>query len=333
MLRQTQLPLDLGVNLLKVIGEPTRLRLLVLLSRADLTVSDLMDILGQSQPRISRHLKLLSEAGLLERYQEGSWAFFRAVEDGPQCELLAAISARINSNDPQLLRDRERLESVRARRAQQAAEYFSANAASWDAIRKLHVDDGQVEAAILEMLGPAPFQSLLDLGTGTGRMIELLAPLYVRATGIDTSREMLAVARANLDAAGLNRAHVRQGDIMNPDLPGEAADVITLHQVLHYLDDPQRAIREAARALRPGGRMLIVDFAPHDLEFLRDEHAHLRLGFTMEQVAGWLENAGLELRDQRKLDAGAKGGLVVTIWLAQDPRMLIAADGGDGNLA
>lgn len=331
MLLRTQLPLDASVNLLKAAGEPTRLRLLALLAHADLTVSDLMDILGQSQPRISRHLKLLAEAGLLERYQEGSWAYFRAVEDGAPAAFLGAILERVNANDPQLLRDREQLATVRARRARQAADYFAVNAASWDAIRKLHVDEAQVEAAILDMLGNSPFQAMLDLGTGTGRMLELLSPLYVRATGIDTSREMLTVARSNLEAAGISGAHVRQGDMLNADLARESFDLVTIHQVLHFLDDPARAIRQAARTLRPGGRMLIVDFAPHALEFLRDQHAHLRLGFAAEQVAGWLEAAGLEVREHRRLDAGRDGGLVVTIWLAQDPRMLIAdaATGSD----
>ncbi|MCB1385025.1 MAG: ArsR family transcriptional regulator [Nitratireductor sp.] len=324
MLSKSKLSMDHAVSLLKAAGETTRLRLLALLSHGDLTVSDLIDILGQSQPRISRHLKLLSEAGLLERYQEGAWAYFRASEEGAQAELVRALLAHVSESDPQLLRDLERLEAVRARRAAEAAHYFAANAADWDEIRSLHADDKAVEAAIVDLLGSQPFEALLDLGTGTGRMLELLSPLYGRAVGVDQSREMLAIARANLDKAdlkggGLSRVQVRQGDLLSLPIREEAYDLVTLHQVLHYLEDPARAIRIAARTLKPGGRMLIVDFAPHDLDHLRDKHAHLRLGFASEQVSGWLEAASMEVTATRKLRPEAGKSLIVTIWLAASP--------------
>jgi ArsR family transcriptional regulator len=321
MLSKTQLPLDLTVNLLKAAGEHTRLRLLALLSHSDLTVSDLIDILGQSQPRISRHLKLLSEAGLLERYQEGAWAYFRATEEGVPAGFIASLLAHMNPHDPQLARDLERLETVRARRSAKASRYFSENAESWNVIRSHHVDESKVEEAILELLGEARFNAMLDIGTGTGRMLELLSEHFSRGVGIDASREMLAVARSNLDKVGLSRVQVRQGDMLNLPTPPEAFDLITIHQVLHYLDDPAKAIIEAAKGLVPGGRLLVVDFAPHELEFLRDEHAHLRLGFPMEQVSGWLESAGLEVAQTRKLAArgGSAKSLVVSLWLAQNP--------------
>ncbi len=328
MLRKTQLPLDMTVNLLKAAGEHTRLRLLALLSRNDLTVSDLIDILGQSQPRISRHLKLLSEAGLLERYQEGAWAYFRRTEEGAPADFIASLLAHMSENDPQLARDFERLETVRSRRSAKAAEYFAANAAEWKEIRSLHVDDAKVEAAILDLIGDEKFQAHLDLGTGTGRILELLSDNCVKSVGVDASREMLSIARANLENAGLSRVQVRQGDILNLPTTDGSFDLVTIHQVLHYLDDPQRAVQEAAKALRPGGRLLIVDFAPHELEFLRDKHAHLRLGFPAEQVSSWLESAGLEMRACRKL--AAKGNqdksLIVTLWLAQNPNFLVAGN-------
>lgn len=327
MLRKTQLPLDLAVNLLKSAGEHTRLRLLALLSHSDLTVSDLIDILGQSQPRISRHLKLLSEAGLLERYQEGAWAYFRTVQDGAPAEFIASLLAHMSEVDPQLVRDLERLETVRARRSAQAAEYFAANATSWNKIRSLHVDESQVEAAIVKLVGNKPFQALLDLGTGTGRILELLENHYTKAVGVDSSREMLAIARATLEKAGLSRAQIRHGDMMNLPTPDESFDLVTIHQVLHYLEDPARAIKEASKALRAGGRMLIVDFAPHELEFLRDEHAHRRLGFPTEQVSTWLEAAGLDVLKVEKLaprNGDKSKSLVVTLWLAQDPNLLVA---------
>lgn len=327
MLSKSQLPLDMTVNLLKAAGEHTRLRLLALLSHSDLTVSDLIDILGQSQPRISRHLKLLSEAGLLERYQEGAWAYFRATEEGAPSEFVASLLSHMSALDPQLMRDLERLETVRARRSAVAANYFAANAASWNEIRSLQVDESKVEAAILKLLGGHKIQSMLDIGTGTGRILELLSGLYVKGVGIDASREMLAIARDNLDKAGLIRVQVRQGDLMNLPTSSASFDLVTIHQVLHYLDDPARAINEAASALRPGGRLLIVDFAPHELEILREKHAHIRLGFPMEQVSHWLESAGLEVTKTEKLPTKSgdqSKSLVVSLWLAKNTDMLIA---------
>ncbi|MFZ1813797.1 MAG: metalloregulator ArsR/SmtB family transcription factor [Rhizobiaceae bacterium] len=325
--------------MLRAAGETTRVRLLALLSVCDLTVTDLIDILGQSQPRISRHLRLMTEAGLVQRYSEGAWAFFRMADEGAAARLAFEIVSRIDPADPQLVRDRERLDGVRQRRAERAAGWFSSNAAAWDQLRKLHADDARVEAAMLELAGKRPFDAMLDLGTGTGRLLELFAPLYTKGTGIDASRDMLAVARANLDAAGLSRVQVRQGDIYVLPTPAGQFDFVTLHQVLHYLDDPAAAIREAARALAPGGRLLIADFAPHHLEFLRDEQQHRRLGFSHQQIAEWLEAAGLELievqdiaPDRAETPNSSEGGekLTVTLWLARDPRLLVAASGSRG---
>lgn len=318
--------LDTMVDTLKAAAESSRLRILALLSRGDLTVSDLTDILNQSQPRVSRHLKLLLEAGLIGRYQEGSWAFFRLSDADAAREFVNGIVSRINDSDPQIARDLERLASVKRRRQERAAEYFSANAASWDEIRSLHVPDGAVEAALKKLVGRRPFQAMLDLGTGTGRLLELFSPLYRRGVGIDMSREMLAVARANLDRAGVANAQVRHGDIYAPPVERDAFDLVTIHQVLHYLDDPQQAVREAAKLLRPGGRLVIVDFAPHGLEFLRDEHAHQRLGFSDRQIAEWFEEAGLDLEESQDFEPRGRdeAKLTVKLWLGRDRRMLIA---------
>ena len=268
--------LDTMVDTLKAAAESSRLRILVLLSRGDLTVSDLTEILGQSQPRVSRHLKLLLEAGLIGRYQEGSWAFFRLSDADWARAFVLRLVGDIRPADPQVERDFERLAAVKRRRQDRAAEYFSSNAASWDQIRSLHAPDKAVEAALLKLVGKRPFQAMLDLGTGTGRLLEIFAPLYRRGIGIDMSREMLAVARANLDRAGVANAQVRQGDIFSPPVERDAFDLVTIHQVLHYLDDPGRAIAEAARLLRPSGRLVLVDFAPHAVVGLRDDHAHQR---------------------------------------------------------
>jgi ubiquinone/menaquinone biosynthesis C-methylase UbiE/DNA-binding transcriptional ArsR family regulator len=311
---------------LKAAGEETRLRVLALLAEAELTVSELTDILRQSQPRISRHLKLLAEAGLVERFREGSWAFFRLGERGPAAELARALVGRLDPLDTVIARDRERLASVRAARAAAAQAYFRRHAAEWDRIRKLHVADEKVEQAIVGALADRPFRSLLDLGTGTGRMLELFGPQIERGLGLDLSLDMLALARSRLDRAGLRHCSVRQGDLYDLALPKESFDVVIIHQVLHFLDDGARAIAEAARVLRPSGRLLVIDFAPHELEFLRDQHAHRKLGFAPETVAQWIDASGLDVVAQRTLAAGSspQARIAVSLWLGRDRRVALA---------
>src|ERR1700757_4748330 len=310
---------------LKSAGEPTRLRILALLGEADLTVSDLTESLRQSQPRLSRHLRLLTEAGLVDRFREGSWAFFRLGERGGTAELARTLIGRLKTDDVIVLRDRERLTAVRASRAATAQNYFRSHAAEWDRIRKLHIADTAVEEAIKKALADKPIRALLDLGTGTGRMLELFAGEIQRGLGLDLSLDMLALARARLDRAGLKNCSVRHGDIYDLALPRDSFDVVIIHQVLHFLDDSARAIAEAARVLRPGGRLLVVDFAPHDLEFLREEHAHRRLGFAAETVTQWLEAAGLDVLREVTLPPGPQGKIAVSLWLARDPRIVLAA--------
>ena len=310
---------------LKAAGEPTRLRILALLAEAELTVSDLTEILRQSQPRLSRHLRLLTEAGLVDRFREGSWAFFRLGERGGTAELARALIVRLKSDDAIVLRDRERLAAVRTSRAAAAQNYFRRHAAEWDRIRRLHVADAAVEDAIRGALADKPIRSLLDLGTGTGRMLELFGADIERGLGLDLSLDMLALARARLDRAGLKHCSVRHGNIYDLALSRDSFDVVIIHQVLHFLDDSARAIAEAARVLRPGGRLLVVDFAPHDLEFLREEHAHRRLGFATETVTQWLQAAGLDVLRQETLPPGPQGKIAVSLWLARDPRIVLAA--------
>ena len=260
------------------------------------------------------------------RFREGSWAFFRLAEHGAKAELARVLAAQLDPDDPVMARDRERLTQVRAARATAAQGYFRAHAAEWDRIRRLHAADAAVEAEIQAVLADRPFRSLLDLGTGTGRMLELLGPELDRGLGIDLSLDMLALARARLDRAELRQCSVRQGDIYDLALPRNSFDVVIVHQVLHYLDDGARAIREAARVLRPQGRLLVIDFAPHEQEFLREEHAHRRLGFAEETVSQWLEQAGLDVLNHRSVppDAGSEGEIAVSLWLARDPRLAIA---------
>jgi ArsR family transcriptional regulator len=329
------LSVDTLINALKGAGESTRMRVLALLAESELTVKDLTAILAQSQPRISRHLKLLTEAGLVDRYPEGAWVFYRLGDDRPAGRLARYLCRMADAGDAVLSRDRERLAQVKRDQAEQAERYFSTNAPDWDTIRALHVAEDDVETAMLDAVGVRPFEALLDLGTGTGRMLELFAPLCRRAVGVDASPAMLAIARANLDRACVGHAQVRLGDIYNVPLPRDAFDLVTIHQVLHYLDEPERAIAEAARVLAPGGRLLIVDFAPHALEFLRERHAHRRLGFGHEPMAQWVGAADLDLERVLDLPAGddAVGKLTVTLWLARDRRVAIAGDGAAREVA
>ena len=278
---------------LRATAEPTRLRLLALCAAAELTVSEVTQILNQSQPRVSRHLKLLCDAGLLNRSREGTWAFYRLAQ-GEAGGLARSLIAQIPPNDPVILRDRSRLDAVKKQRAEAAAEYFRQNAGRWSEIRKLHVPEEQVEAAILKLLQDTSICDYLDIGTGTGRLLELLGPRVKNATGIDLSHEMLNMARTALEKSALENCQVRLGDMY--DLPFEAAsqDVVTLHQVLHYADDPASVIAEAARVTRQGGRLIVIDFAPHEEEGLRQDHAHRRLGFGDEDLATWFKQAAMQ---------------------------------------
>lgn len=302
---------------LRAIAEPTRLRVLVLCARGDLTVSELVRILGQSQPRVSRHLRLLVDAGLMERFREGSWVFHRLVAAGPLADLARDLLGGLDDDDADLRGDLARLAAVKAERAATAQAYFRRNAGEWDTLRSLDVDDREVERLIVDMLGGGPLGTLLDVGTGTARVLEVLAPKLERGEGVDLSREMLAVARANLDRAGVTNCAVRQADMYELPFEDAAFDLVTIHQVLHFADDPGRAIAESARALRPGGRLLLVDFAPHELESLRDAHAHRRLGFADAEVTAWFRRAGLEADAVRHLPGTP---LTVAAWLARKPK-------------
>lgn len=282
---------------LRAAAEPTRLRILALCGHAELSVSELTQILGQSQPRVSRHLKLLFEAGLLSRSREGVWAYYRTADErggSMGAELSRLLVDMMPEGDPDLARDMSRLEQVRKERAAAAESYFKANAARWNEIRSLYVEESAVEARLLH-LAPDKIHHHLDLGTGTGRILEVFSQRSERGLGIDLSREMLAVARANFEKSpGLKHLAVRHGDVYNVPLPAHCADLVTLHQVLHYLSDPGAAIREAARLLEPGGRLITVDFTPHDREVLREQHAHRRLGFSVGEIFNWYQEAGLE---------------------------------------
>lgn len=241
---------------LRAVGEDTRVRILALLVEGELTVSDLTDILGQSQPRISRHLKLMVEAGLVERSREGAWAFFRVSERTAAAHLARMLAEQIDPADTIIAADKSRLGAVRRARSKAAEAFFNRHAAEWDRIRSLHAPDDVVEAAMRRMIGDDPLASVLDLGTGTGRILELFGARAGRAVGVDSSHAMLAVARANLERAGLKGVELRQGDIYALPTEAEAFDLVIVHQVLHFLEDPARALREAKRLWRRVGGCL-----------------------------------------------------------------------------
>ncbi|WP_338501136.1 metalloregulator ArsR/SmtB family transcription factor [Sphingomonas kaistensis] len=307
-------------DLFQALADPSRLRLLALLQEMELTVGELAQVLAQSQPRVSRHLKILADARLIERRKEGSWVFLQLGEPALVEALVGlwdAVADPVTTR--QFSADRARLAAVRADRAEAAARYFAAHAAQWDEIRSLHVADAQVEDAIREALGDGPIGQLVDIGTGTGRMIELFGQAATRSIGIDRSTEMLRLARVKLEEAGIDAVSLRQGDMYALPLPDGEADVVLLHQVLHYAQSPAAAIVEGARLLRPGGRLLIIDFAPHEREELRDTAQHARLGFADDAVLGWLGAAGLDGKVVRHLEGGE---LTVTLWAGVRPPRL-----------
>ena len=303
---------------LRAVAESTRVRILFVLSHGEFNVSELTQILGQSQPRVSRHLKLMVEAGMVSRHKEGNWVLFRLREEGLGGALSRAIVEMLPAHDAALTRDLARLEEIRSQRTELAASYFSSNAANWEKLRSLHIREEDVENAMQAIVGKARIKTLVDLGTGTGRALELFGLQAEQAIGIDSSREMIAIARANLEKNALRNAQVRQGDLYALPFANGSTDLIVIHQVLHYLDDPARALIEARRILHANGRLLIVDFAPHDLEILRSEHAHRRLGISTEQITTWFNRAGLTLQQHELLPPPwlkESTGLTVSVWL------------------
>jgi len=307
---------DILLSCLRAAAEPTRLRLLALCAEGDITVGDLVQILGQSQPRVSRHLRLLCEAGLIARFPEGSRVFYRlADESGAAGRLARDVADLIPADDPGIALDRVRLNEVKQARAEAADAYFRANAAHWNEVRSLHVDEAEVERALAGAF-PDHVGDLLDIGTGTGRVLQLLADRIDRGVGIDASRDMLAVARSNLEADAVRHCHVRLGDMYHLPMKPDSFDAVVVHQVLHYAESPEAVIAEAARVLRPGGTLVVVDFTPHNHEALRTEHAHRRLGFADREVFDWCAAAGLVASEAAHLPGDP---LTVAIWKATRP--------------
>lgn len=304
------------VEALRSIGEPTRLRALALLEHGELAVGEMVQIMGLSQPRLSRHMKFLTNAGLVERLPEGAWVFYRLPQSGEGRALVEAILPFVDRSNPDFERDLQQLKGVRANREAAAEDYFNRSADNWDDVRGHHYPTDVIEATVLAMAGPRKFDFLIDLGTGTGRMLSLFADRAQRAEGIDLSHKMLTVARSNLEREGLSHTSVRHGDVTAPPYADETADLVIVHQVLHYLDSPERVISEASRILRPGGRLIIVDFEPHNLEFLRSQHAHRHLGLSDSEIESWANTAGLKPLEPHTCPPAGDTELAVRIWTA-----------------
>ncbi len=312
--------MDQILNIMRALADPTRLRIALLIRQLELSVGEVVQILGQSQPRVSRHIRILDEAGIAKRRKEGSWVFLRP---GPilSSGLLDAVFAQESGGKSRVAeRDLAKLEQVRAARADMAASYFAVHASEWDQLRSLHVAESEVEAAMEAILQAAPLGAVLDVGTGTGRMIELFSSQARHFTAIDNNTEMLRVARAKLSGAGdaASRVEIMLGDFNALPLDNAQYDTILFHQVLHYAQAPERVIAEAGRVLAPSGRILIVDFASHDREELRLVHAHARLGFSDETITAAFASCGIHMAHQVTLDGGE---LAVKIWMGQKNAM------------
>lgn len=303
---------------LRAAAEPTRLRILALCGHGELSVTELVSILGQSQPRVSRHLKLLVDAGLLDRNQEGSRAFYRPASDGARAELGQLLIDLIPDSDTTLGLDLSRLARIKDERARRAEDYFHRNAGVWEDLRGLYIDDDLIDAKLKEIIEASPVGDMLDIGTGTGRVLRLAGFHARSATGIDNSRDMLDIARANLDQDGLRNCQVRHADMYRLPFTADRFDLVIANMLVRYADDPGAVLAEGMRVLRPGGRIIVVDFAPHGMAELRDEHAHRWLGFSETEMTQFLELAELECDRPIYLEGDP---LTVCVWVARKPAM------------
>ncbi|TFW10835.1 metalloregulator ArsR/SmtB family transcription factor [Brevundimonas intermedia] len=305
---------DQTVEALRAAGEPTRLRILSLLAGEELSVMEMSRILDQSQPRVSRHLKLMTDAGLIERFPDGARVYYRLSHDAQARRLIDTVLDILAEDAGEA--DHRRLDEVRRDREEAAVTYFEQVAPQWDRLRSLYVSETAVEAALEKAVGPGPFERVVDLGTGSGRMLTLFGKKAKMSVGLDLSQNMLNIARTNVTKAGLDKVELRHGDIFATRLPAASADLVIVHQVLHYLSDPSAAVAEAARLVSPNGRLVIIDFAPHDFEHMREAHKHRRLGFADSEINGWLLDGGLTPSAPIALPHDAEG-LTVTIWTAE----------------
>jgi SAM-dependent methyltransferase len=314
--------LEVAIDQLKAVAEESRLRILAVCAQGELSVTEITRILGQSQPRVSRHLKVLLNAGLLLRFRERHSVLYVVVRRGAEGRLIEQALSMMPSDDPLLQRDQARLNEIRAERARSAASYLRFHAEDWHRLLDASFGSGEFNRAVLDAVTAArggDLGELLDIGTGTGRILELFADRDTKGLGFDTNQAMLAYARSRLENAGLSHAQVRHGDLYNLPLDNGSCDAIVVHQVLHFLTSPAAAFAEFARVLAPHGRLLLVDFAPHDLAFLREQHAHRLLGVSMDDLDGWMRQTDLVLTGRKSFAPSEPSTehLTVNLWLIQ----------------
>lgn len=319
------------LDIFRALADPTRLRIVALLQAMELAIGELAVVLEQSQPRVSRHVRILVDAAIVERHREGSWVFLRLAKAGAVGEIIREAEGWPFSPREQLViaHDARRLAAIRDERAAAAKRYFADHADEWDAIRSRHVAESEVEAAMLAMMHNRRLGHVLDIGTGTGRMAEIFAPTARRITALDRSPEMLRIARSKLADQPVPTELV-QADFLNLPFAPASVDTVVIHQALHFAQEPDRVIAEAGRVLRGGGHLLVADFAPHDDEDLRTLAAHARLGFSDAQIRGWFASAGMLLETAQTLDGGE---LTVKLWLGRrrsDEDQPTLASDGDG---
>lgn len=304
------------IDLFRALGDPTRLRVVHLLREMELAVGEIAVVVGQSQPRVSRHIRILVDSGLVERRREGSWVFLTLRQDETERALgrLLDVAPRDPAELLWIEADRARLAAIRAERARAAEDYFATHAEHWDAIRSLHAPEAEVEQAMAAMLADTPLGALLDIGTGTGRMATLFADKASQVMAVDRSPDMLRLARAKTPETLAEKVRFQIGDFYDLPVDDASVDTALLHQVLHYAQEPERVIADVARVLAEDGRLLIADFAAHEREELRQLNAHARLGFSDAQIESWYRAAGIDLIETRALEGGE---LTVKLWLGR----------------
>lgn len=320
--------MDAISTLLKTLGHPDRLRILALLSQGELTISELVQILELSQPRVTQYIKSLEQAGIVERMREGSWVFSRLKRGHePSSAIVAATLAALPHSQSLLLGDSQKLEKVRADRSRQAEAFFASVANDHGQLGHEYLPQADIELALLDVLPSQTFDRMVDLGTGTGRMLKLFAPHVRSGIGVDDSVEMLRVARHTLSDDAYTHVSVQQADLHDAPLKDGSADLVTLHQVLHFLEDPVRAVQEAARLLSAEGHLLVIDFAAHEFENYRDDYAHRRLGFSQSDMAQFFADAKFNLVDTVVLQSSNTSTPDVKIWHAIPTSAVLAATG------
>jgi ArsR family transcriptional regulator len=290
----------------KTFSDPTRVRILSLLEREELAVQELMDVLGMAQSRVSRHLAILREAGLLEDRRDGTFVFYRFVPPppGPWRDTWGVVANSLRG-DATAERDAAALARALDARATRTRSFFDSVGPEWDALRKVFNDDALRARAIARLVDPG--LTVADVGTGTGILASELARLGIRVIAIDNSSRMLDAAHAKIAGEGLTGIDLRHGEASELPLDAASVDAALAHMVLHYLPSPGEAIREMARVVKPGGSVVIVDFVRHQHEWMRQELGVTWLGFSDDEVEGWFRDAELA-GFRREIFEGLSGG-------------------------